>query len=264
MYYYIHNETISGPISEDMLVVLYAKGEIDDGDIIKKEGMSKWVEVKTVGGLKERANGIKGIVLSKENAKSCEIVDLKSKVNKRLVYSIVVSLGIAFAVYLAYDHIQSGIKKRAEEEMRVNEQRSISEYKSNVLLVAIDMQMLAIEAESVVEEISKEWRSAIFDEYKKRDFNLAIIDVKTKNHDIILSISNRIKSVQQTITNLKVPVECKEEGRRIRDIFLSISKYAEMATDPSGSLQSYSAQSAELKSDVQKLLREMKMISDTR
>jgi len=81
----------------------------------------------------------------------------KRYVNPIIVVSVVVALGISF---LGFKFCQNMERRNASRE-----------FSSLVGAVSGDLITLALRSEDVVNDINKEWRDAIFSEYKKRDFN---------------------------------------------------------------------------------------------
>lgn len=112
----------------------------------------------------------------------------------------------------------------------------------------------------ICDNISSTWRTAIFDHKGPdgrycSDFNEALADLRTtyKNAGILDSISKYKTNMQSATSKLNNPPASRKECYNdFIEIVGEVSSLSRMATDPSGSLQSYSNQTNELASEISK------------
>jgi len=251
MYHYIKNGNIIGPFNEDAIVKKFMSGDIDKSMMIKKKGAGSWNYVKDETWIMEKMDEIKN------NPRAILRSTKTPLVNKILVYSIVVALAISFCGYLVYNKIQEGIGS----ERRKAEALEYGNFVSGITGKLVKMASLS---EIVVDDINKEWRDAIFSGNKKKDFNEAIMEVSRKRADEIQVIEKCVMEIKLMITEFELPDSKSDEGKRIREIYLTFVKYADMATDPSGSLQTYSERNSQLTMEVASLARELELMGATK
>jgi hypothetical protein len=170
----------------------------------------------------------------------------KKLVNPIIVVSVVVALAISFVGYKFYQNI---------------ERRTANiEFSALVRAESGKMIKLAIISEDVVAEINKAWREAIFSEYRKRDFNYAIMEVREKRAADILSIESLSKEIGEDIKKMNPPEGKEKDCQRLKEIYLLFNKYADMAVTPSGSLQTYSQQNSEITVKIKSAIKELEMM----
>lgn len=167
-------------------------------------------------------------------------------VNPVIVVSIIVALVISFIGYNIY--------------IKIEADKAEIEFSNFVTSVSGKMIKLAISSESVVDEINREWRDAIFSDYNKRDFNVAIMEVRRRRKYTISSIQKLSKDIAESIKKITPPAIMESEYRRLKELYLVFNKYANMAVDPSGSLRSYSRQNSELSSEIKSAIKELEMM----
>jgi hypothetical protein len=162
---------------------------------------------------------------------------------------IIVASLILFICYRAFENIQI---RSAQQEMK----KAVSDIQKSLIFISVESEILT-------DEIQTEWKEAIFSDYKKRDFNLAILDVMLRNDKRIQNIKIKIdeagKAVSAALGNTS---EGNNQLPRLKDIYLVIAKYGEFAISPSGTLQSYGQQKTTLLLDVKSALRELQLITN--
>lgn len=167
-------------------------------------------------------------------------------VNPVIVASVIVALVISFVVYKIYLKIEA---RNAERE-----------FSTFIGTVSGKMIKLAIDSESVVDEINTAWRDAIFSDYNKRDFNVAIMEVRIKRTDTISSIKKLSEEIAKIINKMNPPTPMESNYKRLKELYLLFNKYANMAVAPSGSLQTYSRQNSELSVEIKSAIKELEMM----
>lgn len=156
------------------------------------------------------------------------------------------ALVISFVVYKIYLKIEA---RNAERE-----------FSTFIGTVSGKMIKLAIDSESVVDEINTAWRDAIFSDYNKRDFNVAIMEVRIKRTDTISSIKKLSEEIAKIINKMNPPTPMESNYKRLKELYLLFNKYANMAVAPSGSLQTYSRQNSELSVEIKSAIKELEMM----
>jgi len=167
-------------------------------------------------------------------------------INPVIVSSIIVAFVISFIGYKTY--------------LKIDADTAQAEFSTFIKSVSIKMITLAIDSESVVDEINREWREAIYSDYNKRDFNEAIIEVRTKRFNTISSIKKLSEDIAQSIKNITPPPIMESDYKRLKELYLLFNKYADMAISPSGSLQTYSSQNNELSVEIKSAIKELEMM----
>ena len=167
-------------------------------------------------------------------------------VNPVIVASVIVALVISFVGYKIYLNLES---RNAERE-----------FSFFVGTVSGKMIKLAINSENVVDEISRAWRDAIFSDYNKRDFNVAIMEVRMMRANTISSIENLSEEIAKSIKKMNPPAGMESSYKRLKDLYLLFNKYANMAVAPSGSLQTYSRQNSDLSVEIKSAVKELEMM----
>jgi|GEM_PF-6981180 len=170
----------------------------------------------------------------------------KRYVNPIIVVSVVVALGISF---LGFKFCQNMERRNASRE-----------FSSLVGAVSGKLITLALRSEDVVNDINKEWRDAIFSEYKKRDFNEAIAEVRMKRSSEISSIKELSESIAIDIKKMNPPEGKEKDFQRLKELYLLFNKFADMAVSPSGSLQTYSQQNSALTVEIKSAIRELELM----
>ncbi|MCD6359712.1 MAG: hypothetical protein J7M38_02535 [Armatimonadetes bacterium] len=155
-------------------------------------------------------------------------------------------MAISFVGYKIYLHLES-----------INAEREFSNF---VGTISGKMIKLAIASEDVVDEINRSWRDAIFSDYNKRDFNIAIMEVRLKRANDISSIEKLSEEIAESIKNMNPPAGKENEYKRLKELYLLFNKFADMAVSPSGSLQTYSRQNSELSVEIKSAVKELEMM----
>jgi len=188
----------------------------------------------------------------------------KKLVNPIIVVSVIIALVISFIGYKLYSNIEkrnADIEKRnaeiAKEEQKLQADR---EFSALVLAISGKMIELAIDSETVVDEINRAWREAIFSKDGKRDFNDAIMEVKRIRAYDISSIKSLKNEIAEEIKKMTPPVGKEKDYQRLKELYLLFNKYADMAVTPSGSLQAYSQQNSELTVEIKSAVKELEMM----
>ena len=172
---------------------------------------------------------------------------LKNKlVNPIIIVSVIVALAISFVGYKIYLNIESQYAER--------------EFSTFVGTIYGKMIKLAIDSEIVVDEINRAWREAIFSDYNKRDFNVAIMEVRIMRANDISSIEKLSEEIAENIKKMNPPVDKENDYKRLKELYLLFNKYAYMAVAPSGSLQTYSQQNSELSVEIKSAVKELEMM----
>lgn len=139
--------------------------------------------------------------------------------------------------------------------------------------VSNQLTLLAVTTEDIVNLIAKSWRDAIYkqgdylDYYAdynddwEIDFNDAIYRIRTHDKlDDIKFIELLLNDLGQEIKKLVVPTGKERDSERLKEIYLLFSKYADMAISPSGSLQTYSQHSSDLKVEIKSAMLELELM----
>jgi predicted nucleic acid-binding Zn-ribbon protein len=171
---------------------------------------------------------------------------VKKLVNPIIVVSVVIALAISFFGYKFY--------------LNIEKRNSNRHFSSRVGAISGRMINLAINSETVVDEINRAWREAIFSKYEKRDFNDAIMEVRLKRADDIASIERLSEEIAENIKKITPPVGKEKDYQRLKELYLLFNKYANMAVTPSGSLQTYSQQNSELTVEIKSAVKELEMM----
>ncbi len=116
--------------------------------------------------------------------------------------------------------------------------------------VLSDMGKTVVLSSMVCDKISDTWQTAIYDHKGPggdycSDFNIAILELldileQSGTIDSIKAAQSRMESTTSKLNN--PPTNRKECYNDLVEIVSEVSQYAEMATDPSGSLTSYNVQ----------------------
>lgn len=167
-------------------------------------------------------------------------------VNPVIVASVIVALVISFVGYKIY--------------LKIEAHNAEIEFSTFLGAVSDKMIKLAIDSESVVDEINRAWRDAIFSDYNKRDFNAAIMEVRIKRTDTISSIKKLSEEIAKSIKKMNPPTTMESDYKRLKELYLLFNKYANMAVAPSGSLQTYSHQNSELSVEIKSAVKELEMM----
>lgn len=163
-----------------------------------------------------------------------------------IVVSVIVALGTSLLGYRFYQ----GVEKR----------NASREFAALVGSVSGKLITLGANSQDVVDEINKEWREAIFSEDRKRDFNDAILEVRTKRSSDISSLKRLSEEISTDIKNMN-PAEGKEQDyQRLKELYLLFNRYADMAISPSGSLQTYSEQNSKLTVEIKSAIKELELL----
>jgi predicted GIY-YIG superfamily endonuclease/DNA-directed RNA polymerase subunit RPC12/RpoP len=181
----------------------------------------------------------------------------KKLVNPIIVVSVIIALVISFIGYKFYSNIEKRNAEIAKEEQKLQADR---EFSALVLAISGKMIELAIDSETVVDEINRAWREAIFSKDGKRDFNDAIMEVKRIRAYDISSIKSLKNEIAEEIKKMTPPVGKEKDYQRLKELYLLFNKYADMAVTPSGSLQAYSQQNSELTVEIKSAVKELEMM----
>jgi predicted Zn finger-like uncharacterized protein len=172
---------------------------------------------------------------------------LKDKSFSPIIFvSVIVALAVSFVGYKIYLNLES---KYAEKE-----------FSTFVGTISTKMIKLAIESNTIVDEIKRAWHEAIFSDSNKRDFEVAIGEVLINRADDILSVKKLSEEISKNIKNMNPAVGKENDYKRLKELYLLFNKYADMAISPSGSLQTYSQQSSELTVEVTSAIKELEMM----
>lgn len=220
--------------------VIYAKYE----KFLEQQKAQQEAEQKAAQEAKQKAQQKAGFKRDENDSAS---QSLKNKlVNPIIVVSVIVALAISFVGYKIYLNLESRYAER--------------EFSTFVETISGRMIKLAIDSEDVVDEINRAWREAIFSDYNKRDFNVAIIEVRIKRANDISSIKKLSEEIAENIKKMNPPVGKENDYKRLKELYLLINKYANMAVAPSGSLQTYSQQNTELSVEIKSAFKELEIM----
>ena len=192
-----------------------------------------------------------------ENAKDSEAVPQQvevtgvkiAKKSKQIIAITAVVLAIIALIVVAV--VQGQKKKEAEEAAK-----RIEEYSANLELVTYSMLSGAGDAETCGNLIKKVWYNAIYEKrdnstdkytrpngYFVSDFNDALgnLFLDTSFQSKISSIEENQKTVASLMKELKnPPEEYKDAYEAISELYDAYISLTNLATDPSGSLQTFS------------------------
>lgn len=167
----------------------------------------------------------------------------KSKKNK--IVKIVVLITVVVLVCIGgYSFIKSQ-----------NHKSRVEEYRSNILILTVDMIESGAEAEKLLSLTSKVWANAIYEDedtetnkytkpkgYFVSDFNTALKNLFTDNVviDRVNSIESSQKSVAETMKKLNnPPEEYKSIYNTAMEMYTAYKSITDLAVNPQGSLQSF-------------------------
>jgi RNA polymerase subunit RPABC4/transcription elongation factor Spt4/type II secretory pathway pseudopilin PulG len=175
---------------------------------------------------------------------SVKLQPIAKNTKKYIVIAVVAIIAIIAAIFIGNNVKQ---KKLAEEEAQRKEA-----YASNLETASFTMLMGAIDAEKAGNLIKKVWYNEIYGEYDSEtskytsgasDFNEALSnlfadsDFRTK----ISSIETNQDTVASLMKKLKNPPEEYEDAYdAIKELYDAYTKLTNLATNPSGNLQSFS------------------------
>ena len=188
----------------------------------------------------------------------------KKKPHKKLSKRTIIVIAVIAAVLVICAIIAGVQQQRAEEERQQGiaaekaaeaaREKKVKEHKEYVdnLNQAVYLMILgASESETSCSLTIKVWNAAVFDEwdettspYKASDFNdaLAKLMQSKEYQDRAAQIETYSQSVSSTMGDLTNPPDgCKEAYETLKSMYRDYSSLASMATNPSGSLQTYSS-----------------------
>ena len=171
-------------------------------------------------------------------------------------------LSMTLTAFVVFVVIVGGYAYAIKSKKGESERATRVEYRTKAKEISASCVVIAYQSEIVIGGISDAWKSAIFSSGKKKDFNLAIAEfMKTKEANITV-INDIIKENAESIKSASVPPEFENEFSRIKEIYLLVCRYAELAVAPSGSLQTYNSSSSQLHSDIKSAIREFDLINN--
>lgn len=136
------------------------------------------------------------------------------------------------------------------------------ELKKSIHTTSALLTTIVYESGPIISEFQSEWNDAIFSKYNKRDFNQAIAEVKIRNSEKIKRIESMLEDAEKSISITFTTKNEENNGySRLKNIFLVVAKYAELAIAPSGSLQTYGQQVSSFTVEVKSALRELQLLS---
>lgn len=192
----------------------------------------------------------------------------KVSVNKKKVITVV---SVAIVVILA---IISGIFAKNSIDKK-NAEKSAKAYYNKLESATSTMFLGCASAESAAGLIHDVWYNAIYektdastDEYTKpdgyfvSDFNDALFNLQTDTSfsDKISDIEKNQESVEKLMKELKnPPAEHKEAYDTLKEFYDCYLEFTSLATNPNGSLQSYTNDYNDLDSEVMSKYKKMEM-----
>ena len=197
---------------------------------------------------------------------SVKLQPITKNTKKYIVIAVVAIIAIIAAIFIGNNVKQ---KKLAEEEA----QRKAT-YASNLETASFTMLMGAIEAEDAGNLIKKVWYNEIYGEYDSEtskytsgasDFNEALSNLfaDTGFRSTISSIETNQDTVAGLMKKLKNPPEEYEDAYdAIKELYDAYTKLTNLATNPSGSLQTYSENFNTADSEVVNCYEAMQMYID--
>ena len=207
-----------------------------------------------------------------EKPQKVEVTGVKVTKKIKIVIGILVALLIAGGV-TAFGVTQYQKKKAAEEYAQ-----RIEEYSANLKLAAITMLTGASDAETSANLIKQVWYNAIYKEkndktdkytrpdgYFVSDFNEALGNLFADStfSSKISDIEDNQGAVNMLMKELKNPPdEYKEAYDAISDLYNAYISLTNCATDPSGSLQTYSSTFNDADTNMLNAYKAMKMYLD--
>ncbi len=179
-----------------------------------------------------------------ESVPIVKVIKSKQLASPILVLSFVIAIVLSFGGYKIYQKVQI--------------QKANADFSVMVDSVSSSMFMLAVDSEKLVDEIQKTWHSAIFS--YDRDFNVALLELRRKRQKDITDLENRTNEIASKIKKMSPPPGKEADLKRLKEIYLTINQYAEMAIYPTGTLQSYAEQNNKLNIEVRSALRELELM----
>lgn len=168
----------------------------------------------------------------------------KTLINPMLVISVVAALVLSFAGYNLFQRIQT--------------QRANKEFSIMVDSVSLSLIMLAADAEKLVNEIQGTWHDAIFNQ--RRNFNSALAGLREQRSNEIQDLKYKTAEIASKLKRMNPPSAKEADYKRLKELYLTINQYAEMALYPTGSLQSYAEQNNKLNIQVRSAIRELELM----
>lgn len=168
----------------------------------------------------------------------------KTLVNPMLVMSVVAALVLSFAGYSLFQRIQT--------------QKANKEFSIMVDSVSLSLLMLAADAEKLVNEIQGTWHDAIFNQ--RRDFNAALAGLRERRSNEIQDLKYKTAEIANKLKRMNPPSAKEADYKRLKELYLTINQYAEMALYPTGTLQSYAEQNNKLNIEVRSAIRELELM----
>ena len=198
-----------------------------------------------------------------------EVTGVKvTKKSKRIIVSVVVVIVAIIASIFGAGQMQK--KKAAEEAKKRNE-----EYAINLELVTYSMLSGASDAETCGNLIKQVWYNAIYEEYDDStdkytrpngyfvsDFNDALQNLYADSS--FSSQISGIKDNQDTVNSLmkklkNPPDEYEDAYEAVTELYDAYLTLTNLATDPSGSLQTFSSNFSDADSETLKCFNAVKM-----
>lgn len=203
-------------------------------------------------------------VSESEDEASGKATDSNKKPHKKLSKRTIIVISVVAAVLVICAVVAGVQQQRAEEERqqeiaaekaaeaaREKKEKEHKEYVDNLNQAVYLMILGASESETSCSLTIKVWNAAVFDEwdettspYKASDFNdaLAKLMQSKEYQDRAAQIETYSQSVSSTMGDLtNPPDDCKEAYETLKSMYRDYSSLASMATNPSGSLQTYSS-----------------------
>lgn len=154
-----------------------------------------------------------------------------------------------------------------------NTAKSLDKYKANMALVFMKATNTAAKAEGMINTYQKVWHDDIFNSgYTTSNgtyhsdgldnFSQAIQDQRNIYDELgdNKQLTDGINSINTTMDVLKnPPSQYKDLYQQFVDLYSSLSSFVNMATDPSGSLQSYTSDANNLDNDIFKKINGIKV-----
>lgn len=193
----------------------------------------------------------------------------KSKKIMIIAAIIIVITGIAAATGMRMYKKNMAAKEAAEA------QKQSKEYSDNLNLAAYAMLSGAVDAENCGNLIKQVWYNAIYEEsnsetdkytkphgYYVSDFNEALLNLFSDSsfNSQITSIDENKDTVNSLMKKLKnPPEEYKDAYETISELYDAYISLTNLATDPTGNLQTYSQNFSEADSEVLNCFNSLKM-----
>lgn len=191
---------------------------------------------------------------------------LEKKKRKFKVLPVVLAVVLVIAVAVGF-FVHDSVQKKKAEEAKKAEELAIKEYKSNADAFLGLMITSGVNLENIADTVQRYWHENIWDDKHGSDINSAIamaMIVKSDEISQAESYDTEIKTLYAKLKN--VPKNIREENaddieeirEAVKELYKVYTDFYELATNPSGSYNSYSDKNSRTTDDFLSAYRSLK------